>query len=277
MRFVTPTYPGDYERTRTLRSSLERFNPDDEHLLVVADADLPSARRAFGTDAAILAHSEVLPGRSPELHRLPAPARRRLKLGWWLQQLAKLNVGRALALDSWICLDSDTFLVDTIRPADCYAPDGRPFLLELLDHPVGGHVERFNRRAARILDLPADAASVARVYTAMCVPISAVVCDQLLTWLEDHHRGPWWLTMARLGGTEYALYGQFARYHNQLRDVVVRHDPLSVDVYHPRPCGELVERIRQGRDAGRRLAMVHSHLDYSPEAVRRLAQAVWAA
>ena len=275
MLYVTPSFPPDYERLALLLTSVRRFNPDARHVIIVADEDAQSGRVAFGSDTEIVTHSEVLPGASRQLHRLPGPVKRRIKLGWWLQQLAKLNVGRSLGFPSWVCLDSDTFLIDEIRYTDCYDTDGRPRLLELLDHPVGPHVERYNARAAALLDLPTEAGTVERVYTGMCVPMSGIVCEQLLSWIEDRYRGPWWLTMCRRQGTEYALYGQFARYRNRLRDVVPVHEPLSVDIYERLPPEAAVDRIRRGRAHGRRLAMFHSHLGYESAALQEIAAEVW--
>jgi hypothetical protein len=275
VRFLTPTYPRDFERTRLLRDSLGRFNPDDEHVLVVEDEHLASARSAFGAGADVRPFRDALPGSARLLASTPGFAARRLKVGWFLQQVVKLHAGRAFDWDSWVCLDSDVFLVAELARGALY-DDGRPFLMELLDHPVGPHVARFNARAAELLDLPPEVGSVERVYTGTCVPMSGAVCDELIDWLERRYRGPWWLAMWLRRGTEYALYGQFARHRNGLRDVVPRDEYLSVDVYEDLPEHVVVDRILDGRAAGRPLAMVHSRLGYSPADVRRIAETVWA-
>lgn len=275
--FLTPSFPPDFGRLGLLRESMQRFGVSEEHLILVDREHLDQARRRFaGPGVTVIDKAAICPGAARHLSRQPAAVARWLRTGWWQQQFAKLNAGRALGLDRWLCLDSDTFLLGPIAGRDFVAGDGRLSLIERTDADVGRHVAQANRRSARILRLDPAVAGTDRVWTGQCVPFHGQVVAELLEWLEAAYRLPWWVTMSLRGGTEYALYGLFARYVHELRLVQPVHDYLAVGIYEQLAVPAAAEVIVAERaQRQRRLAMVHSHLAYSQPELDTLARLVW--
>jgi hypothetical protein len=221
---VTPTYGPDSEQVRLLCRSLFEVGCTWDHLLVVQDEDLgqfTGLRQIPGTTviptSAVLAPDmERWRRRSPRT-RTPSDVlafvvHRRLK-AWWSQQLGKLLLGTALAVDEWVCVDSDCVFLRPPRAADFRADDGGPALFDFLDFPLGAPVRRFHADAATFLGLPLsiDTQPTPRhTFVQQLIPLSREVAESLVTWVEEHHGSPWWAAMVRGRATEYSTYGLFA-------------------------------------------------------------------
>lgn len=276
--FLTPSYPGDFGRLALLRESMRRFDVQEPHLVVVDRAHREQALALFaGPGVEVLDKAALCPGSSRLLSRCPHGLGRHLRVGWWQQQYAKLNAGRALGLSSWLCLDSDTFLMAPLGERDFRTADGRLALVELIDAPVGRHVRDANSRSAKVLHLAPELGGTHRMWTAQCVPFHGQVVDELLDWLTAAYRTPWWLTMTAHRGTEYALYGLFARYVHGLRLVEPTGDHVAASLFRQLPVPEAVAFFQAERSTGQaRLAMVHSHLPYTDDELRAITTGVWA-
>ena len=154
--------------------------------------------------------------------------------------------------------------------------DGRTHLVERIDASVGRHVRQANRRSGKILRLDETLGGTDKVWTGQCVPFDSRVIDELLDWMTEHYRTPWWMTMALRGGTEYALYGLFSRYLHQLKDVEPNSDYIAAGLFKTIPVAEAAGFFAgEKRDSGVRLAMIHSHLDYTEAQLEEIARLSW--
>ncbi len=61
LAIITPSYAGDLERCRLLCDTLDRFEGNWRHLLLVADGDEPTFRRFAGPRRSVIADSAYLP------------------------------------------------------------------------------------------------------------------------------------------------------------------------------------------------------------------------
>jgi Family of unknown function (DUF6492) len=163
--FVTPSYAGDLERCRLLCDSMDLWAGEPiEHLILVADHDLPLFRSFAKGLRRVIPDSELLPnwlvpvkppfGRWRWISRNPARLVWPMS-GWHVQQIRKLLAARLTDADALVMADSDSVFVRPIA-TDLFVSDGK---VRLYAKPAGitnqsRHI-RWTENAAHLLRLPA--------------------------------------------------------------------------------------------------------------------------
>ncbi|MDA8275542.1 MAG: DUF6492 family protein [Actinomycetota bacterium] len=287
---VTPCYPPDRPRLDVLRASLAACGVDAPHVVVVADA----ARPAFADlerDPAVrvCTYGEVLPAELvSRLARGPRPLDRfrgrrqggrlsRVHWGWMVQQYVKLAAGSVVETPTWLCVDSDVAFVRPPPDGAFIASSGRPIVLELIDFPLGEGapvVLELRTAACRLLGLDPAAVDHRAISSGWIVPFHAGVVAELLAYLDDRHREPWWAAIARHGASEYETYGLFARYVHGLREVDAEDRRWCWLVYDLAGVDDEVRRAVD--EEGVFAVMVDAHLADDPEPALAAIRREWA-
>ncbi len=240
LQLLTVTWSADQPHFELLRDSLAR-SPLAEcpHRVVVQDEDL--SRFAGHRETVTLRSSaEVLPetverrrrrarrwqqwlGRRGTTvagslaRRLGRPAWVRYT-GWHTQQLCKLAVAAASEADTVVVLDSDVVVSPHAGAADFVHPGGAVVCYQhwLDSSQVSRKVRHWQETVHRLLDRPLPADGYFDCYFDTPFVFHAPAVRQMLAWLEDRHRQPWWqvlLAQPPRQWSEFGLYRAFLRHH----------------------------------------------------------------
>ena len=218
IRVVTPSYRGDLERCAALCASFDAFaDPEFHHQVIVPRRDLARFRGLANGRREVLCVEEVLPASA---FRLPGRKERWLlahryrRTGWLLQQLIKVEAGRADGVDAVVFADSDIVFVRPLHAAQ-FLKDGRVRLLRdagTEHYQLDPNYPKWYRGAGRLLDLAVGEPYPANFIGPLVSWVPDVVqamCDRL-----EHVAGrPWIEAVGRLGDgagfSEYTTYGVF--------------------------------------------------------------------
>jgi hypothetical protein len=213
---VTPSYAPDFERCRLLAESiLSHVSEQVHHYILVDQRDKPMFDVLAGPRIHVVNKQAVLP---PWLIQLPFTNRWWLNLrglpvrGWILQQLAKLSVNFAAAVDTYIFIDSDTFFVRDFDPKSLVRGGKVPLFRQQKEELKLDWNTRWHQLAARLLGLP-----IRDSYDTSYVGPTTYWKRENLTKMQRHIErvtGQNWISAVsrNLHLSEYVLYGMYAEY-----------------------------------------------------------------
>ena len=210
LALVTPSYRPDRERCELLVESIQRFNTDLHHYLLVDRRDLRHFRRLETDRVTLICKEELLPR---DLHQIPlvpsmwASHKRRPVRGWIIQQVVKLAVASVLDADVLVYIDSDNVF---IRPFDTetFLLHGQPGLLDVdYESP---DVRRWTQESCALLGHERPCPVRGHVGQVICWRRENVLT--MLDLVERTTQRDWPSAILPLSTfSEYILYGVYVR------------------------------------------------------------------
>ncbi|MGL5113896.1 MAG: DUF6492 family protein [Beijerinckiaceae bacterium] len=280
---VTPSYAGDLERCRLLCESMDIWATEPiEHLILIADHDLPlfkpfnTANRRVVPDSAIL--PRWLKALKPPFGRWRWISREPARLvwpmtGWHVQQIRKLLAARLTDADVLVMADSDSVFVRPLSP-ELFVSAGK---VRLYARPDGilakGPIHQLHRQwtsdAARLLRLP-EPGLPATDFINNLVSWRRNSVLSMLAWIESIEARDIAEVLGRHRTfSEYQLYGAYAT----LVDDQALHAPDARSLSHTYWSGEALTSGRldafiDGMDAQQIAICIQSFTETSVEAIR---------
>ncbi len=283
--FLTPTYKPDFERFCLQRESIERCGITLPHIAVVQHEDLSLFESVpHKSNLTLLSTRDVLP--SVIERRRRAWNYRRLHWrrwigwnaihGWMSQQLIKLSAPQiASDIDAVVCLDSDIVFVRPVT-ADCfYGEDGRLHLYEL-DSGIDVEMAEYLGRSMRFLGISPTGKPLVR-YTYAPAPMHCGVIEDVQQFIADRHGKHWINAVTETDViTEFATYGAFARYIDNLQRVVPVNPSIISWFWWKNEVENMASQIDEClADERVRMVGVQSNAGYEPSTYKPMFERVW--
>lgn len=270
---LTKTYRREILAFERLCASIDRFNPDTTHYVLVDRRDLALFAR-FATARRILVDCEAA---LPDFRGFNFLGRRYwwrrgrpwIARGWIFQQLAKIEISRTLPEAAVVIFDSDMSLLGPLRPEHVF--DGP--LVRLYSYPGKASERRFAQWhdiAMQALGLHLEGYTGA-CYIALPTIWSPANVQAMVLHIERVNDMSWHdMLVRRFRFSEYILHGIFcARFPELLPEPISpSHDSLALSCwdYDLTAPGE-IDRFVGDRDDSHVAVLIQSNLNLGSDRV----------
>jgi hypothetical protein len=209
--FLTVSYRGDLKAFSTLCDSIDKFNPETNHYVLVDNSDFPIFERFVSKTR----HVINLKNELPDFHELNLPGRRiwflpwrHVVRGWIYQQIAKIHFTAKLNDDAVLIVDSDAKFVRSVTGEHLFS-EGKVFLYRRpTTLPITDMLNWFNA-ARQSLGQPRTGFN-GKDYISTALPWSPEVVRLMIARIEREHNVPWYRYLLKfLRISEYITYGLF--------------------------------------------------------------------
>lgn len=270
--FITPTWAGDLEHFRVMRTSFERSPlARFQHYVVVQDEDLPLFEEFRDRPGlTLLSTRDVLPadlerrrvkarllsGRlGRNVTRICGSLKRVISwplwpsyTGWHTQQLCKLKLTSELDCDIAVVLDSDLVITPSATTEDFFGDSGVVCFADWRrSSELGGKVRNWVLETERLVGAECDADPVNVYFDTPFVFDKRLLCSAL-TRLESKTGKRWWSALLDLPPrrwSEFGFYKAFLMHRTAQNSIDWREPSFFRYVYDTSDPQKVIDTVRE--------------------------------
>lgn len=270
---LTKTYRREILAFERLCASIDRFNPETTHYVLVDRCDLALFAQ-FASDRRLLVDCEAA---LPAFRGFDFRGRRYwwrrgtpwIARGWIFQQLAKIEIARTLGQAAVVVFDSDMTLLAPLRAGHVFDRD-RVRLYSYPGKASGRRFARWHDIAMQALGLPREGYTGA-CYIALPTVWAPANVQAMVEHIERVNGAKWHdVLVRRFRFSEYILYGLFcARFPELLSEPLSpTHEKLALSCWdYDLTDPDEVDRFVADRDETHVAVLIQSNLNLAPKKV----------